>query len=79
MLTQRALCPSDRAHLPFSVKFAHLCLAASSVLPCSLLGFKFLVVIVDICKLEFPHVMVAPSLMLAIHASMLLLSVFARP
>jgi len=45
----------------------------------ALLGFKFLIVIVDSLKDVFVSNTAAPILMLMIHTSMLLLSVFARP
>ena len=44
-----------------------------------LLGFKFLIVVVDVLKTVFPHVTLGPIFMLMIHAAMLLLSLFARP
>ena len=44
-----------------------------------LLAFKFLIVVVDILQTEFGNILVAPILMLIIHAAMLLLSTVARP
>ena len=44
-----------------------------------MLGMKFFIIVIDILKTKFTSVLAAPVLMLLVHASMLMLSVFARP
>jgi len=44
-----------------------------------MLGMKFFIIVIDMLKTKFTSLLAAPVLMLLVHASMLMLSVFARP